>query len=87
MSVKVPKSQLWKAIREHCLECSGDSFRERELCTVKNCNLWPYRFGHACKSSQTGDAIDGKRPASGGEGRVRCPNFLERHGYGKKKQA
>jgi hypothetical protein len=34
-----------KAIRKKCLECSGGSYKEVELCTVTCCNLYYYRFG------------------------------------------
>ena len=80
MAVKVPKSQLWKAIKEHCLECSGGSAHERKLCPVERCPLWPYRNGHARKKSTTGDAIGDERHASGSKGRARRPNFLKQRG-------
>lgn len=34
-----------RAIRLRCLDCSGDSYTEVELCPVTNCSLWHYRFG------------------------------------------
>ena len=34
-----------KAIREFCLDCSGDSSAEVKRCTSKNCPLYPFRFG------------------------------------------
>ena len=34
-----------KAIRLHCLECMGWSWKEVELCTGKLCPLYPFRFG------------------------------------------
>jgi hypothetical protein len=34
-----------KAIRLKCLDCSGDSKKEVELCPVENCPQWPFRFG------------------------------------------
>ncbi len=34
-----------KAIRNKCLECSCDSYNEVELCPVKECPLYEYRFG------------------------------------------
>jgi hypothetical protein len=34
-----------KAIRHKCLDCAGDSSKEVELCPVKDCALYPYRFG------------------------------------------
>lgn len=38
-----------KAIRKHCVECSGFSFNEVKLCPVYKCPLYPYRFGHRPK--------------------------------------
>lgn len=35
-----------KAIRKHCLECSGDSFKHARECHLRDCPLWPYRMGH-----------------------------------------
>ena len=43
--VKVKKADLWRAIRDHCTNCSGDSIKERTLCPCDNCNLYPYRNG------------------------------------------
>lgn len=34
-----------KAMRLKCLECSGDSWREVQLCQVFDCPLWSYRLG------------------------------------------
>jgi hypothetical protein len=34
-----------QAIRQHCLECSGDSAKEVTLCLITDCALYPYRFG------------------------------------------
>lgn len=38
------KSPL-KAIRAHCLECVGGSYREVKLCPCTKCELYPFRFG------------------------------------------
>ena len=35
-----------KAIRAKCLDCCCDSITEVRLCPVKDCPLYPYRFGH-----------------------------------------
>ena len=32
-----------RAIRAHCLECSGGSRIEVERCLLKDCTLYPYR--------------------------------------------
>lgn len=34
-----------KAIRKKCLDCSGDSFKEVDLCPITDCSLYPYRYG------------------------------------------
>ena len=34
-----------KAIRKHCLSCSGESPKEVRLCVIKDCPLYPYRLG------------------------------------------
>lgn len=35
-----------KAIRQHCIECSGGSKQECRECTIQDCPLWPFRMGH-----------------------------------------
>jgi len=42
-----PKKALWKAIRAKCVNCSGHQPKEIRLCTVLDCELWPYRMGRA----------------------------------------
>ncbi len=37
--------ELWVAIKKKCMDCSGFQPKEVRLCTVKRCNLWPYRMG------------------------------------------
>ena len=34
-----------KAMRHKCLDCCAGSSKEVELCSVKDCALYPYRFG------------------------------------------
>lgn len=34
-----------QAIKRHCFECSGNSYKERELCDIKDCPLHPFRLG------------------------------------------
>jgi hypothetical protein len=34
-----------KAIRQFCLECSGDSSAEVKRCNSAKCPLYPFRFG------------------------------------------
>lgn len=35
-----------KAIKEHCLECSGFIRSERQRCPAKGCALWAFRNGY-----------------------------------------
>lgn len=42
-----------KAIREKCLDCSGDQSKEVRNCPIESCTLWPYRFGKRPKTSNT----------------------------------
>lgn len=41
-----------KAIKAHCLECSGGAYRTALLCSIFDCPLWPYRMGIALSSKQ-----------------------------------
>lgn len=34
-----------KAIRLKCLDCSGGSSIEVDKCPVKQCPIWPFRYG------------------------------------------
>ena len=34
-----------QAIKQHCFECSGNSYKERESCDIKDCSLHPFRLG------------------------------------------
>lgn len=34
-----------KAIRLHCIDCSGGSQQEVRLCVMPDCPLYPFRFG------------------------------------------
>ena len=42
---RVPKSFLYKAIREKCVDCCGGQHKEVELCEAQNCPIWLLRFG------------------------------------------
>ena len=42
--VKIKLTPL-RAIRKHCLECSGGSVREVKLCVIPRCPLFIYRLG------------------------------------------
>lgn len=35
----------FKAIKQHCLDCSGYSKSEVKNCGIKYCPLYPYRLG------------------------------------------
>jgi hypothetical protein len=39
-----------KAIKEHCLDCAGESDKELVLCCLFDCPLWQYRTGHDLRS-------------------------------------
>ena len=43
--MKAKRLNMAKAIRLHCLDCSGLAWSEVERCTVIDCVLWPFRFG------------------------------------------
>jgi hypothetical protein len=33
-----------RAIRAHCVDCSGGSHREVQICPINDCPLYPYRI-------------------------------------------
>lgn len=41
-----------KAIRKKCLECCCGSTNEVDLCTVKECPLYVYRYGKRPKAHE-----------------------------------
>ena len=43
-----------KAIRLHCLECSGGRRKEVRFCQIPHCHLYPYRFGNNPKRKGKG---------------------------------
>jgi hypothetical protein len=45
--MRIPKTLVMKAIRENCLECCGNQYKEVKLCPAKNCKMWMFRFGGA----------------------------------------
>ena len=69
---KVGAGEYARAIREHCLICSGGSRKEVEHCLVKNCRLWPYR----CASAERATAAEG-REATAAEGQMDMMQMLE----------
>lgn len=36
-----------RAIKLHCLTCSGESPKEVTLCVISTCPLWKFRFGYS----------------------------------------
>jgi len=34
-----------RAIRLHCIDCSGGSLGEVRQCQIQTCPLWPFRMG------------------------------------------
>lgn len=55
------KTEILKIIRANCIECSGGSRHEADLCTSTKCNLWPLRFGKDPNPARTGP----KKPTFG----------------------
>lgn len=41
--MKMNMDSVLRAIRAHCLECSGNSKTEVERCGITDCHLYPYR--------------------------------------------
>ena len=41
----IKKSELWKAIKLHCFQCSGESLKEQQACEMDTCPLWKFRLG------------------------------------------
>jgi len=39
------KREVLKAIRAHCIDCSGGKQKEADLCTCTQCDLHALRFG------------------------------------------
>jgi hypothetical protein len=57
-----------KAIKAHCLDCSGGSRKEVQGCEIADCPLYPYRLGKNPRRREFGQ----KTPEKAGvfEGRV-----------------
>lgn len=63
VSASIRCSEFWekspiKAIRSHCIECSGGVEREVRKCTVVDCPLWPLRMGKNVLDSRFGVTTD-----------------------------
>lgn len=50
-----------QAIKNYCLECSGDTPKEVTLCHIISCPLWPYRFGNSMESKHFNQRMDKAR--------------------------
>lgn len=50
-----------KAIRAKCLDCCCWQSNEVKLCPVRDCALYPYRFGHNPYINRKGDPHFGER--------------------------
>jgi len=46
------------AIRSHCLRCAGGSRKEVAECPIRECWLWPFRFGNNWKKNKQGISKD-----------------------------
>lgn len=42
---QVLRIPVLKAVRLKCLDCSGGSPREVDLCSIESCTLHPFRYG------------------------------------------
>ena len=47
-----------KAIRAHCIECSGGSTKEVKECPIAKCTLYPYRMGKRPKKDISIDEVE-----------------------------
>jgi hypothetical protein len=59
-----------KAIKKHCLECSGYEKKEVRGCKIIDCVLYPYRFGSnpnrkGCTISKNATSTSGFENADG----------------------
>jgi hypothetical protein len=52
--------ELLKAIRRKCLDCSGNSPTEVELCVIPDCALYPYRISPRCRNYKELDDAGGE---------------------------
>ena len=49
------QTAILKAVRAKCLDCSNGSWMEVKLCPIKECKLYPYRFGKDPYSNRKGN--------------------------------
>lgn len=54
-----------KAIRLHCIECSGDNRTEVRHCLIPGCHLYPYRMGSVAEGLRWGP--EGRVSAAAGK--------------------
>ena len=50
-----------KAIRVHCIDCSGYSPKEVRLCVIPQCPLYPYRMGTNPSRKGVGGVADSRQ--------------------------
>jgi len=46
------------AIRSHCLRCAGGSRKRVAECSIRECWLWPFRFGNNWNKNKKGISRD-----------------------------
>lgn len=44
-STRVPKTFLYRQIREKCLDCCAGQHKEVDLCPAEDCPIWMLRYG------------------------------------------
>jgi len=47
-----------KAIRAHCIECSGGEKKEVKECPMERCPLYPYRMGKRPQKDVSVDEVE-----------------------------
>jgi hypothetical protein len=63
-----------KAMRRKCLDCCCHSSKEVELCSVKDCALYPYRLGK--HPTRKGSLPKGEIPAGFRKGSAYTPEEI-----------
>ena len=68
MSVKVPKQNLWRAIRRKCMDCCAYQQKEVQLCLAVDCPLHDFRMPRVSKKAHTGERDQRLGPQGQGVG-------------------
>lgn len=50
------KRDVMRAVREKCLDCCCGSAQEVKLCEIRDCALYPFRFGKDPTARKTGES-------------------------------